>query len=100
MTQEEARIHCETVIATAQPIEIKSKRKSRRAPRVGYDSEDWHADKAANRERLAEVERAASELSAASQRASDAAATDEASALIRRVESNVTALGTSVIIIN
>ena len=57
MTQEEARIHCETVIATAQPIEIKSKRKSRRAPRVGYDSEDWHADKAANRERLAEASR-------------------------------------------
>ena len=57
MTQEEARIHCETVIATAQPITIKSKRRSRQAARVGYDSEDWHADKAANRERLAEASR-------------------------------------------
>ena len=53
MTQEEARIHCETVIATAQPIKIKSKRRARVGAHPGYDSEDWHADKAANRERLA-----------------------------------------------
>ena len=37
MTQEEARIHCETVIATAQPITVKSKRRSNRPLRVGYD---------------------------------------------------------------
>ena len=51
MTQEEARIHCETVIATA--IKIKSKRRARVGAHPAYDSEDWHADKAANRERLA-----------------------------------------------